>query len=62
MCKKISKKNLTKKKLWILKWPKMSHILIIPCNNHFWVDFKLNFLNMYIKFFYLEWLFFIWVF
>jgi hypothetical protein len=29
-CKRISRKKLTKKMLWIFKWPKMSHIFISP--------------------------------
>ncbi len=49
MCTKIARKKLTKKKLWTFKWPKMSHIFISPCHNHFWVDFYFYFFNMYIK-------------
>jgi hypothetical protein len=52
ICKKIARKNLTKKKLWIFKWIKMSHIFINPYHNHFWVDFNFYFLNMYIKSFF----------
>jgi hypothetical protein len=29
MCKKIARKKLIKKKLWIFEWPKMSHIFIL---------------------------------
>ncbi len=49
MTKKIIKKHLTPKKLWTLEWPKMNHIFISQCHNHFWVDFNFYFLNMYIK-------------
>jgi hypothetical protein len=49
MCKKISRKKLTKKTLWTFEWPKISHILISPYHNHFKVNFIFNFLNMYIE-------------
>jgi hypothetical protein len=49
MSKKNNRKNLTKKKLWTLEWPKMNHIFISPYHNHFWVNFNFYFLNMYIK-------------
>ncbi len=47
--KKITRKKLTKKKLWTLEWPKMNHIFINPHHNHFWMNFSFYFLNMYIK-------------
>ncbi len=43
LCKKITRKNLTKKKLWTFEWPKMSHIFISSYHNHFWVDFNFIF-------------------
>jgi hypothetical protein len=49
ICKKIVRKNLTKKKLWTFEWPKMNNIFISPYHNHVWVDFNFYFLNMYIK-------------
>ncbi len=40
ICKTIvRKKKLIKKKLWTFEWPKMGHIFINRCHNHFWVDF-----------------------
>jgi hypothetical protein len=54
MCKKITRKTLTKKKLWTFEWPKMNHIFISPYHNHFWVDFNFFFLKDC-----LEWLVFI---
>jgi hypothetical protein len=49
VCKTIDRKKLTKKTLWTFEWPKWSHIFISPYHNHFWVDFNLKFLYMYIK-------------
>jgi hypothetical protein len=47
--KKIVREKLTKKKLWIFEWPKMSYIFISSYHNHFVVDFRFYFFNMYIK-------------
>jgi hypothetical protein len=47
--KTFARTKLTKKELWTFEWPKMRHIFISPCHNHFWVDFSFYFLNMYIK-------------
>jgi hypothetical protein len=49
MWKKIARKYLTKKQLWIFEWPKMSHMFISPYHNHYWVDLNFYLLNMYIK-------------
>ncbi len=49
MCIRNIRKKLTKTKLWTFEWPKMSHIFISPCHNHFLVDFNFYFVNMYIK-------------
>jgi hypothetical protein len=46
MCKKIAKK-ITKKKLWIFEWPKMSHIFISPYHKHFWVNFHFFFKHVH---------------
>jgi hypothetical protein len=40
MCKKNSRKKLTKKKLWTFKWFKMSHIFISPYHNYFLGGFQ----------------------
>jgi hypothetical protein len=61
MCKNITRKKLTKKKLWTFKWPKINHIFISPNHNHFWVDFNLFILTSTLKKNF-EWLIFIWVF
>jgi hypothetical protein len=50
MCKNIARKKLTKEMLWTFEWFKMSHIFISPYHNHFWVDFNIYFLKMYIIF------------
>ncbi len=40
MCKKLARKNFTKKTLWTFEWSKMSHVFISPHHNHFfaWIS------------------------
>ncbi len=61
MCRNITRKKLTKQKLWTFQWPKMSHIFISPYHKHFKVDFNFYFLTCTLMNC-LEWLIFIWAF
>jgi hypothetical protein len=49
MCRKFTRKKLTKKSYALFEWLEMNHIFISAYHNYFWVDFNFYFFNMYIK-------------